>query len=179
MADQKKQDALVPGRNIYLYNKKTIMYDRLTNQNYIIHPQNVRAYNYLSIRYFIAFAVGFTMAVVTDNIWIGLGIGLVVLAVMSYIYYKRYLPSLSVDQSFKRPERVAYTDSLAQRLSAGRLLMAFFVSLSLAFVLVFNAYINEYPTVILVLNCLLGLAAAVLSGACLIAFFKKRKADKQ
>ena len=43
----------------------------------IIRNENVRAYNYLSIRHFLAFALGYTGAILTSNFWIGLVIGLV------------------------------------------------------------------------------------------------------
>ena len=170
---------LVAGRNIYIHNKKTIYYDRLTDQNYIIRNENVRAYNYLSIRHFLAFAFGYTGAILTSNFWIGLVIGLGIWGVMSYVFYKRYLPKLAVDEGFKRPKTIPYTDSLAQRLSYGRLLSAFLVSLMLAFVVVFNAIVNQYDTVVLVLNFVLAAGAAALAFACLIAFFKKRKAENQ
>ena len=152
MAQQKKEEALVTGRNVYLYNKRTIYYDRHTDTNYIIREGDVRAYNLLSIRHFMAFAFGYTTAVVFNNIWVGLVIGLAIWGGMSYYYYKKYLPSLGVDQGFKRPPTVSYTDSLAQRLSAGRLLASAIVSILLAVSLIANAFVSQFQTVVLVLN---------------------------
>ena len=174
------QEQLTSGIHVY-QNKRgqTVYWNPLTKQTYIITKDVARTHSYYSMRPVLGFIVGYFLMVLLEKPLLGITVGVLVWQVIAFFFYKKFLPTLPIDEHFVRPEKHSLLDRLSENLDANRLFEAALVALLLGTIITFNAWVNGYETLVLGFNIVFSLICYGFALLCFIAWFRKRKEGKK
>lgn len=172
-----KEKAELKGFNIYQDKKgRTVYYDWISKNGYIIPESKYNSYTNYSIRLVISVLVGYLSALFLDNNYLaGTLIGLSTYIAYTFVFHKRFLSTLSIIPNFKRPYRENYIDRNIKEMTKKRALSIVFVSLFLLVAIIANLLVNGYDIFILVLSIGLSLVAVGFIVVHIIIFVKKEK----
>lgn len=145
------------GHNVYMDKKKrTIYYDRLTRQGYLLHKEHENRMQFFKNRFVIILFAAILCAG-TFLTWIQATLAGVITAVIVELYFRlSYLKKLEVvtDVDFER--RISPLDYIVKNKSRGRAQALCVLYLLFAVLVVLNAYMEQY-------NLGLMIASGVLS----------------
>ena len=172
-----KEKAELKGFNIYQDKKgRTVYYDWISKNGYIIPESKYNSYTNYSIRLVISVLVGYLSALFLDNNYLaGTLIGLSTYIAYTIVFHKRFLSTLSIIPNFKRPYRENYIDRNIKEMTKKRALSIVFVSLFLLVAIIANLLVNGYDIFILVLSIGLSLVAVGFMVVHIIILVKKEK----
>ncbi len=172
-----KEKAELKGFNIYQDKKgRTVYYDWISKNGYIIPESKYNSYTNYSIRLVISVLVGYLSALFLDNNYLaGTLIGLSTYIAYTFVFHKRFLSTLSIIPNFKRPYRENYIDRNIKEMTKKRALSIVFVSLFLLVAIIANLLVNGYDIFILVLSIGLSLVAVGFMVVHIIILVKKEK----
>lgn len=172
-----KEKAELKGFNIYQDKKgRTVYYDWISKNGYIIPESKYNSYTNYSIRLVISVLVGYLSALFLDNNYLaGTLIGLSTYIAYTFVFHKRFLSTLSIIPNFKRPYRENYIDRNIKEMTKKRALSIVFVSLFLLVAIIANLLVNGYNIFILVLSIGLSLVAVGFIVVHIIILVKKEK----
>lgn len=170
-----KEKAELKGFNIYQDKKgRTVYYDWISKNGYIIPESKYNSYTNYSIRLVISVLVGYLSALFLDNNYLaGTLIGLSTYIAYTFVFHKRFLSTLSIIPNFKRPYRENYIDRNIKEMTKKRALSIVFVSLFLLVAIIANLLVNSYDIFILVLSIGLSLVAVGFMVVHIIILVKK------
>lgn len=170
-----KEKAELRGFSIYQDKKgRTIYYDWISKNGYIIPESKYNSYTNYSIRLVISVLVGYLSALFLDNNYLaGALIGLSTYIAYTFVFHKRFLSTLSIIPNFKRPYRENYIDRNIKEMTKKRALSIIFVSLFLLVAIIANLLVNGYDIFILVLSIGLSLVAVGFMVVHIIILVKK------
>ena len=173
----RKEKAELKGFNIYQDKKgRTVYYDWISKNGYIIPESKYNSYTNYSIRLVISVLVGYLSALFLDNNYLaGTLIGLSTYIAYTFVFHKRFLSTLSIIPNFKRPYRENYIDRNIKEMTKKRALSIVFVSLFLLVAIIANLLVNGYDIFILVLSIGLSLVAVGFTVVHIIILVKKEK----
>ena len=172
-----KEKVELKGFNIYQDKKgRTVYYDWISKNGYIIPESKYNSYTNYSIRLVISVLVGYLSALFLDNNYLaGTLIGLSTYIAYTFVFHKRFLSTLSIIPNFKRPYRENYIDRNIKEMTKKRALSIVFVSLFLLVAIIANLLVNGYDIFILVLSIGLSLVAVGFMVVHIIILVKKEK----
>lgn len=177
MSEEKKIE--ISGMNIYTDKKgRTVYYDFITKNGYIIPPNKYNSYTNYSIRLLVSVLVGYLSSLFLDNNYFyGFIVGVSTYIAYSFVFRKRFLSSLSVIPDFKRPYKESYIDRNVKNTSKKKNLSIVFVAMLLLPIIVLNLAVSGYDTFTLILSIALGTMALGFAIVHLIILKKQRDSE--
>ena len=147
------------GRNVYTdKRKRTIYYDRLTKQGYLIHKQNENRMLFFQNRFVIILFAAILCAG-TFLSWTQAVLAGVITAVLVEVYFRMsYLKKLEVAEDVDFERRVSSLQYIIDNKSRSKVVALAVLYLLFAVLIVLNAYMEQYS---MGLNVLSGLLAVV------------------
>lgn len=147
------------GRNVYTdKRKRTIYYDRLTKQGYLIHKQNENRMLFFQNRFVIILFAAILCAG-TFLSWTQAVLAGVITAVLVEVYFRMsYLKKLEVAEDVDFERRVSSLQYIIDNKSRSKVIALAVLYLLFAVLIVLNAYMEQYS---MGLNVLSGLLAVV------------------
>lgn len=155
---------------------RDIFYNVFDKKAYWINDNNdYKKFSVFQSRLPLAIALGFLVSVFTDMVWLGLVVGVATFVVMAVYFYVKFIPTLQVINSFKRP-KTSYLMRVVEPLSDGRIIAASVLFIAIGVLLVVNAKINvDYSEAVIILNYVVAVLAVAMGIMFLVAFFIKKK----
>lgn len=156
-----KEKTELRGFNIYQDKKgRTIYYDWISKNGYIIPENKYNSYTNYSIRLIVSVLVGYLSALfLEDNYLAGTLVGISTYIAYTFVFHKRFLSTLSIIPDFKRPYRENYINRNVKEMTKKRAISIVFVALFLLVAIIANLLVNGYDIFVLVLSIGLGLVA--------------------
>lgn len=170
-----KEKVELKGFSIYQDKKgRTVYYDWISKNGYIIPESKYNSYTNYSIRLVISVLVGYLSALFLDNNYLaGTLIGISTYIAYTFVFHKRFLSTLSIIPNFKRPYRENYINRNIKEMTKKKALSIIFVSLFLLVAIIANLLVNGYDIFVLVLSIGLGLVAVGFMVVHIIILVKK------
>ena len=103
------------GKNLYHIKNQTIYYDTLTKKGYIITNANVKDFTSWQMRLPLIIIVVCVLILLQVNPLIALAIGIIIYAIVEYLFRKSFLGNLSISTNFKRPASLGFFKDIAAR----------------------------------------------------------------
>ncbi|MBS5165236.1 MAG: hypothetical protein KHY77_05675 [Butyricicoccus pullicaecorum] len=163
------------GRNVYTdKQKRTIYYDRLTGQGYLLHKEHENKMQFFKNRFpIILFAA--ILCAGTFLTWMQAVLAGVITAVIVELYFRlSYLKKLEVVTDIDFERRISAIDYIVQnksRGSVGALCVLYFL---FAILVVLNAYLEQYNLGLMILSGGLSLVGLYFGILHIIAFFRMK-----
>ena len=136
-----KNKAPLKGINIYIDKKgRTVYYDRLSKNGYIIPPNKFDNYTNYSIRFIVAILVGYLAALFLDSNYLaGFLVGVSAYIAYTFIFHKRFLSKLSIIPNFNPPYRENYINRNIKEMPMKRVYTIIAIALILLVLIAINA----------------------------------------
>lgn len=158
------QQRRINGLNIYYdEHNRAIFYNIFNKSGYVINESNEKKYVTYSMRLPLGVIAGYFGATVSNNLLIGIGIGLAAYAFFCYLFYGRFLKELTTIPNFKRTKKDSFIKRQAELLSLQRIIAVIIMALLLAVAVAANVTISHFEGAIAMLNYMLAIAAVIFS----------------
>lgn len=172
-----KEKIELRGMNIYVDKKgRTVYYDHLTKNGYIIPPNKFNSYTNYSIRLVISVLIGYLAALfLNNNYWGGLLVGISTYIAYTFVFRRKFLKDLSIIPNFKRPQKAGYIERNVIEMNKKRVISIIAVSAFLMVAIAANAIISGFDIVMIILNIGLSVVALGFMIVHIIILVKKRQ----
>ena len=119
------------GVSIYQEKKRTVYYDVLNKNGYIINNAEVKNYMLFSNRH-TAIALGAVVIYyLTNNVVLSVGLGIAALIATEIVFRKTFLHKLPEITAYERPKKQSYVDSIATDETVTRIILLIVIGILL------------------------------------------------
>ena len=125
-------------------NGRSVYRGLFMKDGYVIPNSEVRAYTIYSARYVLAVSIGALLYFFFDNAYVGIAVGLVVLAVLELLFRFKFLKGLRKIEGFERPKQDNFMERNVKSTSAGQLLISVLLSVAFVIALIYNFYVMKF-----------------------------------
>ncbi|MBE6104277.1 MAG: hypothetical protein E7193_05220 [Erysipelotrichaceae bacterium] len=150
------------GVSIYQEKKRTVYYDVLNKNGYIINNAEVKNYMLFSNRH-TAIALGAVVIYyLTNNVVLSVGLGIAALIATEIVFRKTFLHKLPEITAYERPKKQSYVDSIATDETVTRIILLIVIGILLAFMLIYNIATGVYKDQLSVIMSYMVIAGAIV-----------------